>query len=370
MLAPDINSSQKDLTQSYQSMLSLDGFATTISNLRIVILPKDPDWLPLVRNELKTLRTDSYDWLNRRPDIWSRIPLSFISYGSTFKGVADTAKASGFKTKEDWIKILEGVLLPALRENVKNCKAADAELRTCRSKFSAVLPQIDKSIQVGWTELGKEEKLMLKLAGEIGELEQLAASYGAKLTSDVFSGGKSYVSSSMSLLYAAAAAGAEASIPIIGIATTVFAIGKSFYDIIEDNQKLIETMTRVVKTQEQLSNEAQGLALTKGTLQVLYNLEKMYLASRDALPAMVKLWSREEIKVTDAINALKAGASPDQYLDLLTLDVAETNWQVITQFVQKIMDSDFQVGPPVTLDIAESKIKPGLLTKKLSLTLT
>ncbi len=370
MLAPDINSSQNDLTESYQSILSLDGFATTITSLRIVKLPKDPDWLPHVRNELKTLSTDSYDWHNQRADIWSPIPLSFINYGSTFKGLADTAKVSGFKTKENWIKVLEDVLLPALRENIKNCKAADADLSTCRSKFSAVLPQIDESIQVGWTELGKEEKLMLKLAGEIGGLEQLAASYGAKLTSDVFSGGKSYVSSMMSLLYAAGAAGAEASIPIVGIATTVFAIGKSFYDIIEDNEKLIETMTRVAKLQEQLSNEAQGLALTKGTLQVLYNLEKRYLASRDALPVIIKLWSREEIKVTDAINALKAGASPDQYFDLLTLDVAATNWEVITQFVQKIMDSDFQVGTPVTLDIAKSKINPGLLTKKLSLTLT
>jgi hypothetical protein len=360
MLAPSIDGAKNDLTQAYQSILSLDGFATTTSDLQIVKLPKDPDWLPPVRTELDQLHAAANEWTIARPDIWSPVLVAFIDYITTFRSFAATAKNGGFTTTQEWIDGLEKLLLPELQSNLSKSKAIHADLETKRSHFSAVLPQIDKSIQQGWSELGKEEKEMMQLASEIGGLQQLASSYGAKLTSDALSGGKSYVSSAVSLLYAAGAAGAEASIPILGIVTTVFAIGKSFYDIIEDNEKLIKTMTRIAALQQELSADAQGLALTKGTLQVLYNLEKNYLASSDAMPLIIDLWSAEETKVQDAINALKAGAKPDHYLDLLTLQIADTNWEEIIDFVTRITQSDIQIGQPVTLDIGKATIEPTL----------
>jgi hypothetical protein len=68
----------------------------------------------------------------------------------------------------------------------------------------------------------------------------------------------------------------------------------------------------------------------------------------------------EETKVQDAINALKAGAKPDHYLDLLTLQIADTNWEEIIDFVTRITQSDIQIGQPVTLDIGKATIEPTL----------
>jgi hypothetical protein len=239
---------------------------------------------------------------------------------------------------------------------VASARTSVTKLENARAAFSMILPAIDKSIQKGWTALGDEEQDMLKLTEEIGNLLAIAQSYSAKLTSDIISGGKSYVQSIVSLLYAAAAAGTAATIPFLGIASVVFTTGKTFYDLIEDNQQLIDTMERISKLQQQLSADAVRLALTKATLRVLYQLEDMYLSSQDALPALVDLWEREQTKVQDAINALQAGADPSLYVDLQTLRPTLTNWIEITHFVSQLQKIDVQIGSPVVLDIARATI--------------
>ena len=156
----------------------------------------------------------------------------------------------------------------------------------------------------------------------------------------------------------AGAAGASASIPILGIATTVLTLGKTFYDIIKDNQDLIDTMEKIAKLQANFTADEQALALTKATLQVLYGLETSYLATSNALPGLVDMWSTEQIKVQNAINALQAGAAPDQYLDLLTIATAETNWDQILGYVRRLGNIDIKFGQPVTLNIGEASIEP------------
>ena len=355
MLAPSINTTMNRLTDGYTSILSLDGFSETVNNLAVVKLDPDPDWLPPVRDELETLRTDAGNWFNVRPNIWAPVLLNFYNYIPTFEAVVDTASKEKFSSAQ-WQQALSEALLPARDECVANARASVEKIEAARAAFSVVLPAIDKSIQQGWSALGSEEADMLKLSEEIGNLHAIAQSYSAKLTSDVISGGKSYVQSTVSLIYAAVAAGAAASIPILGIAGAVFAIGKSFYDIIEDNQQLIDTMNRIAALQQQLSADAVRLALTKATLQVLYQIEETYLASKDALPALVDLWELEQTKVQDAINALRAGADPSHYLDLLTLKPAATNWAAIQTFVSQLQQIDVQFGPSVSLDIAIAKI--------------
>lgn len=358
MLAPTINQAETRLTNAYQSIASLDQFATTSSDIVVVKLPHDPGWLPEVRAEFEALRALAAKWRDGRSNVWAPILVGFTDYITTFNAFASTAKHNNLD-KDQWISQLETVLLPAVTEQTRVAKRAVTDLESHRMAFSSVLPRINKSIQAGWVALGDEEQDMLKLAEEIGGLHQLVTSYGAKLNSDIITGDKSYIQSIVSLTYAAVAAGASASIPILGIATAVFSIGKSFYDIIEDNEHIIQTMKRIEKLQQELSDDAVNLSLTKGTLQILYQLEMSYLQSKDALPEIVDLWEAEQNKVQDAVNALKAGAHPDQYLDLLTLSIARTNWTEISGFVRDLADSDIQMGVPVILDIARGTIKPG-----------
>lgn len=358
MLSPTIDEAKDRMTDAYQSIISMDQFATSVNDIIIVKLKNDPSWLPAVRTELVKLRALAGQWRTDRAEIWSPLLTSYGSYVATFDAIADQSQKTDL-TKAQWIELLEKALLPSVSDQLSAAKASVAKLDTQRSGFSAILPAIDKSIAAGWVDLGDEEQDMLKLAEEIGGLTQLVTSYSAKLNSDVFSGGKSYVQSIVSLTYAAVSAGAEAAIPILGIAAAVFSISKAFYDIIEDNQDIIDTMNRIAKLQQTLSADAVALALTKGTLQILYGLEKQYLASSDALPEVVDMWAAEQIKVTDAINALKAGAQPDQYLDLLTLPIAETNWNVIQNFVREMAEIDVKMGLPVSLDIAKGTITQG-----------
>lgn len=306
MFAPSINTTMNRLTDGYTSIQSLDGFSATVNNLAVVKLDPDPDWLPPVRVELGTLRTDAGKWFDVRSDIWAPVLVNFYNYTSIFEAFVSTASKTKLSSAK-WQQLLNDALLPELDQCVTSARTSVSQMESARAAFSAVLPMIDKSIQQGWSAMGSEEQDMLKLSEEIGNLHAIAQSYSAKLTSDVISGGKSYVQSTISLIYAAVAAGAAATIPILGIASAVFAIGKSFYDIIEDNQQLIDTMNRIAELQQQLSADAVRLALTKATLQVLYQLEETYLASKDALPALVDLWELEQTKVQDAINALAAG---------------------------------------------------------------
>lgn len=358
MLSPDINKAKNDLTEGYKSIVSLDGFAFTTNNLKIVKLPKDPDWLPAVREEVELLNQASGSWTSARPNIWAPVLVDFKDYITTFDSFAEQVARGGVSDKQQWITLLEAVLLPALKKAVSTTTAAKTQLEEHRSAFSSVLPEIDKSIQKGWDALAGEEQQMLQLATELGSLNQLAESLGAQITTDSISGGKGMVSSAVSMLYAAGSAGAAATIPVLGIVVAVFAIGKSFYDIIKDDDKLIATMRRITEIQNKLSDDAQGLALTKGTLQILYNLELKYLAATDALPTIIELWIDQQTKVQDAINALNAGAQPDQYLDLLTIPTAKVMWQAISDFVAQLETTDIQVGQPVTLDIGKATIKP------------
>lgn len=353
MLAPSINDTKTKLTNGYQSIVSLDNFSTTSSSISIVKLPKDPDWLPPVRTEVATLDAAAGDWRNARPDIWSPVLVSFVDYTATFGAFADTVKKGGFGTPAQWIDALQTTLLAQLTLCLNTTRQVETRLQGYRGEFSAVLPQIDKSIQAGWDEVASEEQAMLRLATELGGLEELVQSLSAKIDNDGISGDKSYLQSAVSLLYSA---GTGASIPVLGIIAAVFSIGKTFYDLIKDNQDVVDAMNRINAVTAELSEDALGVALTKSTLQTLYRLEKDFVASQDAIPGLIDLWTGEQAKVQDAIHALQAGAKPDQYLDLLTVQVARANWRAIGDFVSDLINVDVTVGEPVTLDIAKAQI--------------
>jgi hypothetical protein len=222
------------------------------------------------------------------------------------------------------------------------------------------LPLIDESIQKGWIELGAEEQAMQDLAFELSSLSSQAMALGSKIDSDAISTDKAIVTTSAKMLYAATSAGAEASIPVLGVAIAVITISKGFYDIVKDAQELEDTMREITKIQSKLSDEAQGLALTKGTLQILYNLEKQFLMTQDSFPILISTWTNEETKIQEAVNALNAGADPSLYFVLQSIPSAAANWQAIDGFNNKLINIDTSLGLPVTFDIANHKIIEGV----------
>ena len=360
MLAPDITTVYNQLTDAYNSVTSLDGFSSTGLDLQLLKLPNEANWLPGVRKEFDLLREASNSWMINRPKVWAPVILAFTDYSTTFLAVAEDLKKGKKLNKEEWLSILNDVLLPAIKQGQKKLSAADSELNNLRSKFSRILPLIDESIQKGWIELGAEEQAMQDLAFELSSLSSQAMALGSKIDSDAISTDKAIVTTSAKMLYAATSAGAEASIPVLGVAIAVITISKGFYDIVKDAQELEDTMREITKIQSELSDEAQGLALTKGTLQVLYNLEKQFLMTQDSFPILMSTWTNEETKIQEAVNALNAGADPSLYFDLQSIPSAAANWQAIDGFNNKLINIDTSLGLPVTFDIANHKIIEGV----------
>jgi hypothetical protein len=353
MLAPDISTMTSQMTDAYNSVVSMDGFSTSVMDLQVIKLQHDPDWLPPVRTELDALRTQAGIWNAKRPDVWAPFLVAVSNYVSTFQSVASAGKND--LDTATWLELL-GPLLTTLDDINTKLQSAETEFSDLRGQIAAILPSIDKSIQAGWTALGQEEAEMEDLATQLGNLSAQATAANQKIDSDAISQNKQIISTSVKMLYAVASAGAEASIPILGIAVAVVTIGKGFYDLIEDADKLEGLMRDITAIQAKMTDEAQALALTKGTLQTLYEVEKQYLATRDAMPILIETWSNERQKVQDAIDALKAGASPSQYIDLIKIADAAKAWGSIETFTQNLESADVSLAPPVTFDIAKAKV--------------
>lgn len=358
MLSPSVPDSLEKLTDAYSGILALDNFALTCNSIQIVPLPKPPEWLPAVSTEIQQLDAAADAWQQDRSAVWTPVILAFQHFIASFSGVATMLDPKTRNDPEFWIDVLGQTLLPEVGRSLAATQAAEQELKVRMDQFSAVLPQMDKSIQAGWSALASEEQQMLALTEKLGELNQTVTALGSKLSSDAIATGKGVAQSAVTMLYTAGAAGAAASVPIVGLVVAVLTIGKSFYDMIEDDNQLIATMDQINATKAELSDDALGVALTKSTLQTLYSVEMQYLALRDAIPGLVDLWTNQQTRVEDAIEAIKAGAQPDQYLDLKTLPKALVDWQAISTFVGQMSTMDVMVGEPVTIDIANAEVRP------------
>jgi len=357
MLAPDVNDTLDKLTDAYSGIVGLDSFALSCESIHVAVIPDEPDWLPAVATEFQQLDAAADAWQLDRAQVWAPVILAFQNYYAMFTGVATLSPTTN-NNASFWIKLLGETLLPQVNESLAATQASHRELEQRMEAFSKVLPAMNKSIEQGWNALASEEQQMLQLTEQLGEMVESVQALGSKMTSESIAAGTGIAQSSVSLLYAAAAAGAEAAIPVAGIAMAVISIGKNFYDMIADDNTLIADMNQIAAIQAQLSEEALQVALTKSTLQTLYRIEGEYLALHDALPGLVDLWVNQQSKIQDAIDALHAGAQPDQYLDLLTLPQALVAWDSINTFVTQLSDVDITVGEPVTIDIAAAEIRP------------
>jgi hypothetical protein len=356
MLAPNVNDTIGKLTDAYGGFVALDGFAATCFNLQVVKLPDDPEWLPPVRVEIGELNQASGAWRLNSPGLLAPLSVVFIDYISTFLAFCEAVERLDPGDSKSWRTLLQETLLPAATESLKKSRAIEAGLQQARGRFSAVLPELDTAIAQGWDALAAEEKTMLRLSVALGGLFEHVRNLGAGVDSDVIGAGKSYVSSTVSLIYAAVSAGGAATVPILGIITAVLSLGKGFYDIIKNDQDLIAAITQVNAIEAELSDDALGVALTKCTLQMLYKLEAQFAATRDAMPGLIDMWQDEQTKVQNAINALASGAQPDAYLDLYSLPIAKVNWSSVLDYVRKLQSSAVGVGVPITIDIPNARI--------------
>lgn len=358
MLAPDPKDAIGRLTDTYQGIVGIDNFALTCQSIAIVPIADEPDWLPPVAVEFDQLGDAANAWQLDRAQIWAPVILAFQNYSAVFAGVADLGSPGKSNNATLWIEVLSQTLLPEVGKSLAMTQAADRQLQARMQAFSDVLPQLEASIAAGWNALANEERQMLELTEQLGELVSSVQALGSKITSDAISSDTGIAQSAVSMLYTAGADGVAASVPVLGLVVAVLSIGKSFYDLIEDDKQLITLMNRINAIKVQLSGQALGLALTKSTLQTLYSVEAQYLALRDTLPLLVDLWANQQTKVQDAIEALKAGAQPDRYLDLVALPKAQLAWQTVDTFVAHLSKTDVTVGEPVTIDIGKAEIRP------------
>lgn len=352
MLSPDIGRTKTNIVDAFNEVLRIDGYAYGCRNTRIGELADDPDWLPAVRHRVSMLSDVAKTWEQDKPDIWSSVLTQFISYASSFKAVAEMKKNGSLKTREDWISVLKSVLTDPLKAAVSATDKADGQLKSQYTAFKDIQPLLEDSIAAGWKELASEEAKMAKIAAAIATLQERVNALEENITSDVISSGKSYISSSVTIVYKLVSATGE-SVPFLSAAAAVFTVGKMFYDIIENTKEIGEDLDEIAKLQLEATHQAQAAAGTKAVLQLLYELEKAFLLIQDAVPAIRTMWQTELHKVEAAINALENGVDPDSYLEIATFSVANANWQAIAGFVQDIVDMPRDYGRPVILTPGE-----------------
>ena len=317
-------------------------------------LPKDPDWLISVRSRIGMLSDAGASWMNEKPELWSKILLQFINYSTNFGGLADQL-AKGNLTTNQIITLLNEVLLDQLTTAVNETVEAQNGIETQQAKFANIQPLLEASIQEGWQELANEEKQMIKIATELMHLQDLVESLEEKVTSGIISSNKSIISSSVSTVYKLVTT-TGSSFSFLSMATSAITVGKMYYDIISNTNKAAETLQQIAKLQVEASEEAQAVAATKIVLQLLYNLEKSFLAIQDVIPQIVAMWQTEKNKVKSVIQALEAGADPKTYFDILTVPTANSNWQAISKFSSEIPTLVEMTGTPVVLNPQNGKV--------------
>lgn len=349
MLAPSINVANTLLAQAFNETLRLDSYSTATGNTTIGVLQKDPEWLASVRSRVGMLGQAGAKWIADKPEIWAPVLVQFTDYATSFASVADLQKKGLISGKDQWIKILNDVLLGQLSKAVAVTGTSGTALNDHYNDFKNIQPLLENSINQGWAALKDEEQQMIKIAEQLTRLEDLVVSLQDSITAADISTGQSVVTTTVKTLYSVATAAGE-SFSFLGMAAAAFTVGKYFYDVITKTDEVNKTLTRIAQLQLAASQEAQAAAGTKLVLRLLYNLELTFGRIVDVMPQLETMWTTEHDKVKATIQALQAGADPTTLFDLLTIPTANANWQTIDGFALKIPTLKTTAGPPVTLD--------------------
>ncbi|PIE35135.1 hypothetical protein CSA56_05390 [candidate division KSB3 bacterium] len=354
MLSPHENTTKNNLANVLGEVLSLNAYSHTLQDTSVGVLPDDPQWLTGVRDELKKLRSAANNWLLNMPECWSRVLLQFINYGTSVQAVAAKA-SSAVLTKDQWIKMLRDVLKSEITKAAEATTKAEFEIASQYAQFQAVQPLLDKSIQEGWDALADEEQEMVRIAEELTSLQDQISSLESKVTASALLGGKSVISSSVSIIYNLVST-KEADISYLSLVTMAFTIGKMYYDVISNTEKIADDLKKIAELQLKASQEAQALAGTKMILQLLYHMKFKFAVIQDVLPEIIQMWYAEAAKLDAVIEAIEAGAEPATYFELQTLDTAGKVWGDLMIYAQKIVNLEVKMGKPVILNPQKGKV--------------
>jgi hypothetical protein len=354
MLSPSINQTNELMTQALNEIMQLDKNSNTAISIFIGKLTKDPDWLASVRNRIKMLSDAGVSWMNQKPELWSQILVQFINYSTNFASFAEQQSKGNLSTDE-FVVLLKTLLRNQLKTAVSETTLAKEGIQSHQNQFKSIQPLLEASIQEGWQELADEEQQMVKIAAEMMHLQDLVSSLDEKISSGIISGNKSVISSSISTIYKLVTT-TGSSFSFLSMATSAITVGKMYFDIISSTDKAAKALQEIAKLQVEASEEAQAAAATKIILQLLYSLEKSFLAMHEVLPQIITMWQTEQNKIESVIQAIEAGADPKTYFDILTVPTANANWQAISKFTEAIPTIIEDTGKPVILNPQNGKV--------------
>jgi hypothetical protein len=355
MLSPSINQAKSQLAEALDEVLQLDNYGLTAGNIILGRLPEDPEWLQSARSRISMLGTAGVAWMVAKPGIWSSVLLPFLDYASAFDGVASRQDAQ--PSGSEWSTLLKTVLAPELPQAIAATDAATAAVHAHRTTFDGIQPLLAASIDEGWAELADEEQTMTQIAYELGQIQSQVEALAGDIGPEAVSGGADITSNSVQIIYDIAM-DAGGAINFLTVITSVFTVGKSFYDLVEQTKAISDGVEKIAALKLQASEAAQAAAGTKLVLRLIYDLELSFRTITDVLPQIAQLWRDEREKVQDAIDALAHGADPSTYFDLIALSAANANWQAIASFVQAISGATSSVGKPVILRLTTPQAAP------------
>lgn len=356
MFAPDINTTKNQLTTLFNETYGITGYSYGIRNTIIGKIPLDPDWIPEVRSEMKLLSEAGANWIDNYPQAWADILTTFIDYETDFMSFSEQISKDIHHLSDNQIVELLSALSYSLEECAGKTKNSLDNLTGFENQFKNVFPALNASIQSGWQELGKEEAEMVAIAEAITHLQDDISSLQSKIDAAGISGGKSFGQTTVKLAYNILTTTSEVAIPYLSIAMLAFTIGKTFYEIISDTDKIDDDLRKIADLQLKATEEAQAAAATKATIQYLYNIEIQFLSLKKHGEGLWIMWKDQKSRIDEAINAINGGVDPSKFLDILTMDVASKNWKALADFSNQIVTMTPKIGPEVLLQTKKSKI--------------
>jgi hypothetical protein len=176
MLSPAISGTKDLLTLALNEIQRLDRHSTTVNNIVIGRLLIDPDWLSSVRSRTAMLGSAGAAWIQDKPDLWGSVLLQFTDYASAFSGVADMQKRGLISSKEQWVNLLNDVLLRQLGKAVAATTAADTRIQAHYQKLTDVRPLLEASINEGRAARDDQEQQMIRIAEQLEHLQHAVES--------------------------------------------------------------------------------------------------------------------------------------------------------------------------------------------------
>lgn len=354
MFSPNIIDVSENIAGAYGQFVTTNGFLNGIIRTHISPLSPDPEWLTPLRSRMGELRDTGQNWQIDMPEISTAYYGSFIDYAALIGGVAETIKGKNLN-KEELLELLT-TMRGELLKHQKTAAGAEKSFTAHLDNIATVEQQLNISLNAGWSELAKEEELMVKIAKAITSLQDQVDQMQDSLTSNEISSGKSYFQTAATIAYTLVTTAGE-EIPYLSIISEVYTIGKMAYDLIVTDKKIDEAIDEIVKLRVEASEAAQAAAMAKGVIHLIDSFNLRMAGLSHNLPAIDQMWGAEAGKIGSAIDAINKGADPKSLLDVVTMETAATSWQALADLAQKCASYPVTAGTPVTITTDQAAAK-------------